>query len=179
VFRDLRSRLVLIVAAVTAVLVALAAAAVATQRGDLASANEPQAKEPPTSLGIDPMKGTCPKAEPENLPPDALAGATASALDQVSSVFGHVTAHADGETLTSGGAYASSASLTEGGSASRPGIIRDMCRERPQYGQLLLERSAEVNIYFPEVERESASLSQHTVYVAKLEGDYWVYAIGH
>jgi hypothetical protein len=54
-----------------------------------------------------------------------------------------------------------------------------MCRKRTQYGQLLLERSAEVNINFPEVERESASLSQHTVYVAKFEGDYWVYAIGH
>jgi hypothetical protein len=58
-------------------------------------------------------------------------------------------------------------------------MIRDMCRERTQYGQLLLERSAEVNINFPEVERESASLSQHTVYVAMFEGDYWVYAIGH
>jgi hypothetical protein len=81
--RNRRSRLVLIVAAVAAVLVALAAVAVATQRGDLASANEPQAKEPPTSLGIDPMKGTCPKVEPEKLPPDALAGATEAALDQV------------------------------------------------------------------------------------------------
>lgn len=171
-FRDRRSRLVLIVAAVRAVLVALAAAAVATQRGDLASANEPQAKEPPTSLGINPMKETCPKAEPEKLSPDALAGAMESALDQVPSVFGHVIAHADGDTLTSEGAYASSASLTEGGSASRLGMIRDMCRERPQYGQRLLQRSAEVTIFFPEVEWESASLSQHTVYVAKFEGDY-------
>lgn len=178
-FRNRRSRLVLIVAAVTAVLVALAAAAVTTERGDLASANEPQAKEPPTSLGIDPMKGTCPKAEPEKLPPDALAGATEAALDQVPSVFGHVIAHADGKTLSSEGAYASSAYLTEGGSASRPGIVRDMCRERPQYGQRLLERSVEVNMFFPEVERESASLSQHTVYVAKFKSDYWVYAIGH
>jgi hypothetical protein len=179
VFRDRRSGLVLIVAAFTAVLVALAAAAVATQRSDLASANEAQSREPPTSLGIDPMKGTCPKAEPEKLPPDALAGATESALDQVPSVFGHVIAHADAKTLPSEGVYASSAYLTEGGSASRPGIIRDMCRERPQYGQRLLERSVEVNMIFPEVERVSASLSQHTVYVAKFEGDYWVYAIGH
>jgi hypothetical protein len=176
--RNRRSRLVLIVAAVAAVLVALAAAAVATQRGDLAPANEPHAKEPPTSLGIDPMKGTCPKVEPERLPPDALVGATEAALDQTPSVFGHVAAYVDGKALTSEGAYASSAYLTGGGSASRPGIIRDMCRERPQYGQRLLDRSVEISITFPEVERDSASLSQHTVYVAKFEGDYWVYAIG-
>jgi hypothetical protein len=164
-------------AVVIVAVVALAVAAVAIQRGDRVSANEPQAKGSPASLGIDPMKGTCPKAEPEELPPDALAGATEAALDQVPSVFGRVVAHVDGEAQTSEGAFAFSAQLTEGGSASRPGIIRDMCRERPQYTQLLLDRSVEVNIILPEV--ESASLSQHTVYVAKFEGDYRVYAIGH
>ncbi len=180
---DHRWRLVLISAVAMMALVALAAAAVVTQRGDPGtSANEPQteeppAKEPPASLGIDLVH--CPKAEPEKLPPDALAGATEAALDQVPSVFGHVIAYIDGEARTSEGAYASSAYLTEGGSASRPGIIQDICRERPQYGQRLLDRSVEVNMFFPEVERESASLSQHTVYVAKFEGDYWVYAIGH
>lgn len=175
---DHRWRLVLISAVAMMALVALAAAAVVTQRGDPgASANEPQTEEPPASLGIDLVH--CPKAEPEKLPPDALAGATEAALDQVPSVFGHVIAYIDGEARTSEGAYASSAYLTEGGSASRPGIIQDICRERPQYGQRLLDRSVEVNMFFPEVERESASLSQHTVYVAKFEGDYWVYAIGH
>ena len=79
-------------------------------------------KGSPASLGIDPMKGTYPKAEPGKLPPNALAGATEAALDQV-----------------------------------------------------LLDRSVEVNFIFPEV--ESASLSQHSVYVAKFEGDYRVYAI--
>jgi hypothetical protein len=187
---DHRWRLGLISAVAMVALVALAAAAVMTQRGDPgASANEPQtkepqtkepqAKEPPASLGIDPMEGTCPKAEPEKLPPDALADATEAALDQVPSVFGHVAAYVDGEARTTEGAYASSAYLTEGGSASRPRIILDTCRKRPQYGKRLLDRSVEVNMVFPEVEGESASLSQHTVYVAKFEGDYRVYAIGH
>jgi hypothetical protein len=172
-----RSRLILIVAVAMAAFVALAAAAVVSQRDDRASANEPQAEEPPASLGIDPMKGTCPKAEPEELPPDALAGATEAALDQAPSVFGRVVAYVDGETQTSEGAYASSAYLTEGGRASLPGVIRGTCRDRPQQANLLLDRSVEVNMIFPEV--ESASLSQRTVYVAKFEGDYWVYAIGH
>jgi len=172
-----RSRLVLIAAVVIVAVVALAVVAVVIQRGDRVSANEPQVKGSQASLGIDPVKGTCPEIEPESLPPDALAGATEAALDQVPSVFGRVVVQVDGEARTSEGAYAFSAQLTEGGSASRPGIIRDMCRERPQYAQLLLDRSVEVNISFPEV--ESASLSQHTVYVAKFEGDYRVYAIGH
>jgi hypothetical protein len=43
--------------------------------------------------------------------------------------------------------------------------------------QVLLDYSVEVNIIFPEV--ESAGLSQPSVYVAKFEGDYRVYAIGH
>src|SRR3712207_1732648 len=81
--RNRGSRVIAIVAVVTAALVALAAAATTNQQSDRASANEPQAIEPPTSFGIDPMKGTCPKAEPEKLPPDALAGATVAALDQV------------------------------------------------------------------------------------------------
>src|SRR3712207_9412446 len=42
----------------------------------------------PTTLGID--LRSCPKAEPQELPPDALAGATEAALDQVPSVFGEV-----------------------------------------------------------------------------------------
>ncbi len=156
--RNRRSGLVLIVAAVTAVLVALADAAVATQRGDLASANEPKAKEPPTSLGIDPMKGTCPKAEPEKLPPDALADATEAALDQVSPVFGDVEANE--------GVYAVSAS--RGGDQT---ITKGFgCSE------LLRDRSVTVNLIFPKM-LPSASLSQHTVFVARFDGNYWVWGI--
>lgn len=159
------------------VVVALIVAATLTGRSDRALVDASRAEEPPANLGIDPAKGTCPKAEPEKLPPDALAGATEAALDQVPSVFGHVIAYVGGEARTSDGAYAGSAYLTEGGSASRPVIVRDMCRERPQYGQRLLDRSVEVNMLFPEVEKESASLSQHTVFVAKFEGDYRVWGV--
>ena len=76
--RDYRSRLVLIAAFAVAVLVTLGA--VVTQRGDRASANEPPAKEPRARVGLDPVKSTCPTAEPDELPPDALAGATDAAL---------------------------------------------------------------------------------------------------
>jgi hypothetical protein len=146
----------LILAVVTAVLVALAAAA--TQRDDLASANGPQAKEPPTSLGIDPAKGTCPKVEPEKPPPDALAGATEAALDQVPSVFGDVEANE--------GAYAVTAS--RGGD--------QMITKGFGCSKLLRDRSVTVTLIFPKM-LPSASLSQYTVFVAKFEGDYWVWGI--
>jgi len=142
-------------------LVALAAVAVVTQRGDPgASANEPQAKEPPPSLGIDPTKGTCPKAEPGKLPPDALAGATEAALEQVPSVFGDVEANE--------GAYASSAS--RGGN--------QMITKGLGCSKLLRDRSVTVELIFPKM-LPSASLSQHTVFVARFRGDYWVWGTGH
>ncbi len=153
--RNRPSGLILILAAVTVVLVALAAA---TQRDDLASANEPQAKEPPTSLGIDPAKGACPKVEPERLPPDALAGATEAALDQVPSVFGDVEANE--------GAYAVTAS--RGGD--------QMITHGFGCSKLLRDRSVTVNLIFPKM-LPSASLSQHAVFVAKFEGNYWVWGI--
>ena len=161
-----RSRLGLISAVVMMALVALAAVAVVTQRGDPGASDnepqtkEPQAKEPPASLGIDPTKGTCPKAEPGKLPPDALAGATEAALEQVPSVFGDVEANE--------GAYASSASrggnqvITKGLGCSK----------------LLRDRSVTVDLIFPKM-LPSASLSQHTVFVARFEGDYWVWGTGH
>ena len=156
-----RSRLGLISAVVMIALVALAAVAVVTQRGDPgASANEPQTKEPPASLGIDPTKGTCPKAEPGKLPPDALAGATEAALEQVPSVFGDVEANE--------GAYASSASC--GGN--------HMITKGLGCSKLLRDRSVTVNLIFPKM-LPSASLSQHTVFVARFEGDYWVWGTGH
>jgi hypothetical protein len=123
------------------------------------------------SLGID--LRSCPKAKPEELPPDALAGATEAALDQVPSIFGDVKA--------TEGAYAVAAYRMKGGSGPfgpRPGIVREMCRERPQYGERLLERSVEVDLIFPKLQ-PSASLSQSTVFVARFQGDYRVYGAGH
>src|ERR671910_845115 len=123
------------------------------------------------TLGID--LRSCPKAEPEELPPDALAGATEAALDQLPSVFGDVK--------TTEGAYALAAYRMKGGSGPfgpRSGIVRDMCRERPQYGERLLERSVEVDLIFPKLQ-PSASLSQHTVFVARFQGNYRVYGVGH
>jgi hypothetical protein len=176
-FQRHRWRLISVAAIAVVALIAVVAVAMATQWGIQRSAAEkPPAKEPPPSLGIDLIH--CPEAEPEDLPPYALADATEAALDQVPSVFGHVIAYVGRETQTSEGAYAFSAYLTRDGGASRPGMIRNMCHERPQQAKLLLDRSVEVNMEFPEV-AESPSLSQHTVYVAKFEGHYWVYGIGH
>ncbi len=123
------------------------------------------------TLGID--LGSCPKAEPEDLPPNALAGATEAALDQVPSVFGDVKA--------TEGAYAVAAYRMKGGSGPfgpRPGIVRDTCRQRPHYAGRLIERSVEVDLIFPKLQ-SSASLSQHTVFVARFRGEYWVYGVGH
>jgi hypothetical protein len=123
-----------------------------------------------TTLGID--LGSCPKAEPEELPPNALAGATEAALDQVPSVFGDVKA--------TEGAYAVAAYRMKGGSGPfgpRSGIVRDTCRQRPQYAGRLLERSVEVDLILPKLQ-SSASLSQHTVFVARFRGEYWVYGVG-
>jgi hypothetical protein len=126
---------------------------------------------PPSTLGID--LRTCPKAEPQELPPDALAGATEAALDQLPSVFG--------DAKTTEGAYALAAYRMKGGSGPsgpRPGMVEDMCRERPHYAERLLERSVEVDLISPKL-LPSASLSQHTVFVARFQGNYWVYGVGH
>ena len=56
--------------------------------------------------------------------------------------------------------------------------MRSKYRERPQYAERLLERSVEVDLIFPKL-LPSASLSQHTVFVARFQGDYWVYGVGH
>ena len=126
-----------------------------------------------TSRTLEIDLGSCPKAEPEELPPNALAGATEAALDQVPSVFGDVK--------STEGAYAVAAYRMKGGSGPfgpRPGIVRDTCRKRPQYAGRLLERSVEVDLIFPKLQ-SSASLSQHTVFVARFRGEYWVYGVGH
>src|SRR5215212_7176293 len=59
-------------------------------RGETITDSEPtqHTTTPPTRLGID--LRTCPEAEPEELSPDALVGATEAALDQAPSVFGDV-----------------------------------------------------------------------------------------
>jgi hypothetical protein len=131
----------------------------------------PQRTTASATVGID--LRSCPKAEPDELPPDALAGATEAALDQIPSVFGDVK--------TTEGAYAVAAYRMEGGSGPfgpRPGIVREMCRDRPRYGERLLERSVEVDLIFPKLQ-PSASLSQATVFVARFQGEYLVYGVGH
>jgi hypothetical protein len=112
------------------------------------SANEPRAEGPRASFGIDPTEGNCPKAEPEKLPPDALAGATEAALDQVPSVFGDVEA--------TEAAYAVAAYLGKSGLGRSP-----MIRIGLGCSQLLQDRSVTMDLVFPELE-PSASLSQHT-----------------
>jgi len=94
-----------------------------------------------------------------------LVGATAVALDQAPSVFGDVRTTED--------VYAIVAYRIKGGVGPfgpRPGIVRDMCRAQPQHGKRLLERGVEVDVIFPMLQ-PSASLSQHTVFVARFQGD--------
>src|SRR5918999_5490509 len=149
-FRNRRSRLVLIVAVALVVIIALVAAAVVTQRGDRASANEPQAKGSPASLGIDPMKGTCPKAEPGKLPPNALAGATNASLAYFEGVE-----EAEGQY-----AVFANRGLDED-------FFRHHCPElSPQRAKLLQKRTVVVSLVWPKMV-PSASMSQYTVFVAK------------
>jgi hypothetical protein len=162
-FRDHRKLLPILVVAVLAI-VALVAVTMMIQRDDRASANETQAEGARASLGIDPTEGKCPKAEPEKLPPDALAGATEAALDQSPSVFGEVEA--------TEGAYAVAAYLGKSGLGRSP-----MIRKGLGCSQLLQDRSVTVDLVFPELE-PSASLSQHTVFVARFRGDYRVWGVG-
>ena len=160
-FQRHRWRLISVAAIAVVALFAVVAFAMATQWGtQRTSAEKPPAKEPPPSLGIDPTKGTCPKAEPGKLPPDALAGATEAALEQVTSVFGDVEANE--------GAHASSAS--RGGN--------QMITKGLGCSKLLRDRSVTVELIFPKM-LPSASLSQHTVFVARFRGDYWVWGTGH
>ena len=161
-FEHRRYRLVLIVAVVTAALVALAATAVVSQRSDRVPVNEPPTKGPPASLGIDPTKGTCPKAEPETLPPNALAGATNAALAHFEDVE-----EAEAQ-------YAVSANRGLDGEFFRhncPGLS-------PERAKLLQKRTVVVSLEWPRM-FPSASLSQHTVFVAKFEGEYRVWWIFH
>jgi hypothetical protein len=161
-----RSRLILIAAAAVAVLIALTAVVLAAQRDGAkqrATPEEPPTERPPSSLGIDLRR--CPKTQPEKLPPDALAGATEAALEQVPSVFGDVEA--------TEGAYAVAAYLAESGRGRSP-----MIRKGLGCSKLLQDRSIVVDLVFPKLE-PSASLSQHTVFVARFGDDYWVWGIGH
>jgi hypothetical protein len=56
--------------------------------------------------------------------------------------------------------------------------MRSKYRELPQYAERLLERSVEVDLISPKL-LPSASLTQHTVFVARFQGEYWVYGVGH
>jgi hypothetical protein len=93
-----------------------------------------------------------------------LAGATEAALEQVSSVFGDVE--------STEGAYAVAAYLGKSGLGRSPMIQRGLgCSETLQ------DRSVVVDLILPKLE-PSASLSQHTVFVARFRGEYWVYGTG-
>lgn len=157
---DHRARLVLIAAFAVAVLVTLAT--VVTQRGDRASANEPPAKEPRARVGLDLVKSTCPTAEPDNLPPNALAGATDAALAYFEGIE-------DAE-----GQYAVSANRGLDGEFFRP----NCSGLSPERAKLLQRRTVVVSLRWPKM-FPSASLSQRTVFVANFEGEYRVWWMFH
>ena len=146
----------MIVAFAVAVLVALAAVAVVTQRGDRASANEPQASD-----GIDHARWMCPEAEPEKLPPDALAGATEAAL-------AYFESFEEAEDQYAVAAY-------RGERAGLNEFYKNCVDLSPQRGKLLQKRSVEVHLAWPKMS-PSASMSQGTVLVARFEDEYQVWA---
>lgn len=172
-FRYHRTKLVSITTLALATIVLSVATAVAFRGGDQGpigqGSNEPAGK-PPASLGIDLVH--CPNAEPEQLPPDALADAANAALDQAPLIFGYVGAYENGKAQTIKGVYGEAAYLAKSGLGRSP-----MIRQGLGCGKLLQDRSVTVDLVFPEV--QSASLSQHTVFVARFGGDYWVWGIGH
>ena len=143
-----------------AVLVALVFAGVVAQRDDRASAKEPQSKESLAGLGIELIH--CPKAEPEELPPNALAGATNAALAYFEDVE-----EAEGQ-------YAVSEDRGLDGD-----FFQYNCPElSPERAELLQRRTVVVSLEWPKM-FPSASMSQHTVFVGKFEGEYRVWWMWH
>lgn len=85
-------------------------------------------------------------------------------MDQVPSVFGDVAANE--------GAYVEVAYL------GKTGLGRsDTIREGLGCSRLMQNRSVTVDLVFPELE-PSASLSRHTVFVARFRGEYRVWGVG-
>ena len=127
-------------------IVALAAVAAMIQRGHRGRPTNRGPKDHGRASVSILRKGSARKQE--KLPPDALAGATEAALDQVPSVFGDVEA--------TEAAYAVAAYLGKSGLGRSP-----MIRKGLECSQLLQDRSVTMDLVFPEFE-PSASLSQHT-----------------
>lgn len=147
----------------TVILVAVAATA-AVGRGDGASektSGDHSSSRSERSLGINPRKGTCPKAVPDRLPPNALAGATNDALAEAPKLYPQNTR----------GRYATLAQLVKSGSP-RSGTFKEC-------GKRLNNRSVEVDMIFPHAGYHSASLSQASVFVARFDGRYRVWGIAH
>lgn len=156
-----RTKPILVLVVAAAILVAMAAAAGAAQRDG--GMSRMLSSEQAAASGIDPKKGTCPRAEPDKLPPDALAGASETAL-------GYLEEHYRSDTK---GQYAVAA--YRGLRAPLNEFYKNVCPNRLQYGKLLQKRSVQVDLIWPKF-LPSASLSQKTVFVARFGGEYRVWA---
>ena len=153
-------RILLLTVAVVAVVAMAAVAAAADRDGGFSGS---LSGEQAAGSGIKPEKGTCPRAQPDKLPPDALAGATVTALGYLEEHFGE----------DAKGQYAVAA--YRGLRAPLNEYYKNVCPNRLQYGKLLQKRSVQVDLIWPKF-LPSASLSQKTVFVARFGGEYRVWA---
>jgi hypothetical protein len=134
--------------------------------------NRASANEPARIFGADPRHADprerpgCPKAVPQKLPPDALAGATRAAL-----VYFENIEEAEGQYAVAAyrGLYATRSEFWTAG---------DCPELSPQQEKLLQRRSVEVHLIWPKME-PSASMSQRIVSVARFDGEYRVLAWVH
>ncbi len=114
---------------------------------------------------INPRKGTCPKAIPDKLVADSLAGATKAALIQATTIY---------KTDTKS-RYAVSADLTAG--TSRRAFhypaheIWKICSGSS--GKFFVARSVEVDMMFPKEKQKAIA------FVARFGDRYRIWAIGH
>lgn len=131
----------------------------------LTLAISPESKARASSTGNGDLVGGCPKLKPESLPPAALSGATRAALSEAPGLYQRMNTH---------GRYAESA--YRGMSAPVNGFYKNVCPHRLQYGKLLQKRSVQVDMIFPHY-MQSASLSQHWVFVARFDGEYRVWGV--
>lgn len=129
------------------------------------AAAAPEKKAVASSGRAGPLVGSCPKAKPQILPPAALAGATRAALGEAPGLY---------PRMNTRGRYAEAA--YRGMSAPVKGFYKNVCPHRLRYGKLLQKRSVQVNMIFPHY-IQSASLSQHWVFVARFGGEYRVWGV--
>lgn len=158
-----KTKTVLAVIAVAAALVAPAAAA--EERGDQGQTGKAGNHLAAANTQVSLAAGSCPKARPQELPPDALAGATRAALAEAPGLY---------QGMKTRGRYAEAA--YRGMAAPVNQFYKSACPGRLKYGRLLQKRSVQVNMIFPE-HLPSASLSQHWVFVARFGGEYKVWGV--